>query len=88
MAHEHQPVRAEHVISLIRQGTGGADYDCLFGHRIKGTGPFAEVLKQRFQLSCKKLGLKMGEAPATRDDLFRIPPAAGDQFGLFEPNNF
>lgn len=81
--HEHQPLRAEHVISLIRQSRGGADYDSRFGHRMRGTGPFAKVLKQRFQLSCKKLGLKMGEAPATRDDLFRIPPAPGDQFGLF-----
>ncbi|MFK8048987.1 MAG: PA0069 family radical SAM protein [Halioglobus sp.] len=80
---EHQPLRADHVISLIRQSRGGADYDSRFGHRMRGTGPFAEVLRQRFKLSCKKLGLKMGEAPATRDDLFRIPPAAGDQIGLF-----
>ena len=85
--HEHQPLRAEHVISLIRQSRGGADYDSRFGHRMKGTGPFADVLKQRFRLSCKKLGLKMGGAAATRDDLCRIPFAAGDQFGLFEPNN-
>jgi DNA repair photolyase len=81
--HQHQPLRAEHIISLIRQSRGGADYDSRFGHRMRGTGPFAEVPKQRFRLSCKKLGLNMGEAPATREDLFRVPPAAGEQFSLF-----
>ena len=83
--HEHQPLRAQHVISLIRQSRGGADYDSRFGHRMRGTGPFADILKQRFQLSCKKLGLNMGEAPASRTDLFRVPPETGDQFGLFDP---
>ena len=82
--HEHQPLRAEHVISLIRQSRGGADYDSRFGHRMRGTGPFADVLKQRFQLSCKKLGLNMGETPASRTDLFLVPPGTGDQFGLFD----
>ena len=81
---EHYPLRAEHVISLIRQSRGGAEYDSRFGHRMRGTGVFAEVLKQRFQLSCKKLGLTMGEAPASRSDLFRVPPKTGDQFGLFD----
>jgi DNA repair photolyase len=82
--HEHYPQRAEHVISLIRQSRGGADNDSRFGHRMRGTGPFAELIRQRFQLSCKNLGLTVGEAPASRDDLFRVPPRAGDQFGLFD----
>jgi DNA repair photolyase len=82
--HQHQPGRAEHVISLIRQSRGGANYDSRFGYRMSGTGPFAEILKQRFSLSCKKLGLNMGEAPASRVDLFRVPAAPGQQFSLFE----
>lgn len=82
--HEHQPMRAQHIISLIRQSRGGSDYDSRFGHRMRGTGPFAEVLKQRFRLSCKKLGLNMGESPASRSDLFRVPPSTGDQFSLFD----
>jgi DNA repair photolyase len=81
---EHYPLRAEHVISLIRQSRGGAEYDSRFGHRMRGTGVFAEVLKQRFQLLCKKLGLTIGEAPPSRSDLFRVPPKTGDQFGLFD----
>ncbi|MEH6569033.1 MAG: PA0069 family radical SAM protein [Halioglobus sp.] len=82
--YEHYPLRAEHIISIIRQSRGGADYDSRFGHRMRGTGVFSEVLKQRFQLACKKQGFTMGEAPANRSDLFRVPPKSGDQFGLFD----
>jgi len=81
--HQHYPLRAAHVISLIRQSRGGSDNDSRFGHRMRGTGHFAEVLKQRFELSCKKLGLNMGEDPAARTDLFRVPARTGDQFTLF-----
>ena len=80
---EHQPLRADHVISLIQQSRGGADYDSRFGHRMRGTGPFAEVLAQRFSLSCKKLGLDRGEAPASRCNIFQVPPKTGDQIALF-----
>ena len=82
--HQHYPLRAAHVISLIRQSRGGSDNDSRFGHRMRGTGHFAEVLKQRFELSCKKLGLNMGEDPAARTDLFRVPARTGDQFSLFD----
>ena len=85
--HQHHALRAEHIISLIRQSRGGADYDSRFGHRMRGTGPFADVLKQRFNLSCRKLGLAMGEAPASRDDLFRVPASSGDQLSLFDTSS-
>ncbi|MFV0277918.1 MAG: PA0069 family radical SAM protein [Parahaliea sp.] len=71
---QHYPGRAAHVLSLLRQSRGGADYDSRFGHRMRGTGVFAELLSQRFRLSCKKLGLNMGESPALRCDLFSPPP--------------
>ncbi|MCB1679064.1 MAG: PA0069 family radical SAM protein [Halioglobus sp.] len=76
---QHYPLRASHVISLLRQCHGGADYDNRFGHRMRGTGTFAQLLEQRFRLCCKQLGLQRGEAPPTRTDLFRPPaPTAGD----------
>jgi DNA repair photolyase len=71
----HHPLRAAHVISVLRQCRGGADNDPRFGHRMRGSGPFAELLRQRFRLSCKKLGLNMGEPVAGRCDLFCAPPA-------------
>jgi DNA repair photolyase len=92
--HQHYPLRADHVISLLRQSRGGADYDSRFGHRMRGTGAFAEVLAQRFKLCCKQLGLEQGESVATRTDLFTPPtvtPArrsatrteGSEQFDLF-----
>jgi DNA repair photolyase len=69
----HYPLRASHVMSLLRQSRGGRDNDPRFGHRMRGSGPFAELLRQRFRLSCKKLGLTMGEPAAARCDLF-VPP--------------
>ena len=84
--HQHYPLRAEHVISLLRQSRGGEDYDSRFGHRMRGTGTFADLLSQRFALACKRLGLAMGEAPGGRTDLFRPPrpgTAGSPQIDLF-----
>jgi DNA repair photolyase len=71
--HEHYPLRAEHVISLLRQSRGGADNDSRFGHRMRGTGTFADLLAQRFRLACKRLGLSQHEPIPTRADLFVAP---------------
>ncbi len=71
--HLHYPLRAEHVISLLRQSRGGADYDSRFGHRMRGTGTFADVLAQRFRLSCKRLGINLRGPVTTRTDLFKPP---------------
>jgi DNA repair photolyase len=71
--YEHYPLRAEHVISLLRQSRGGADNDSRFGHRMRGTGTFADLLSQRFKVSCKRLGLNQREQFSTRTDLFEPP---------------
>ncbi|HEX5208807.1 MAG TPA: PA0069 family radical SAM protein [Steroidobacteraceae bacterium] len=71
----HYPDRAEHVMSLVRQMRGGKDYDPTFGTRMRGTGPVAELLRSRFQIACRRLGLGTGrhQPPDTR--LFRPPRA-------------
>ncbi|MFV3075654.1 PA0069 family radical SAM protein [Niveispirillum fermenti] len=78
----HYPDRAERVLSLIRQSRDGALYRSAFGTRMKGTGPYAELLRQRFRLAARRLGLN-----ARRWDMdcsrFRVPPAVGDQLQLF-----
>ncbi len=53
----HYPDRARHVMSLINQARGGKDYDARFGQRMVGTGPFAELLRTRFDLAARRLGL-------------------------------
>src|SRR5579864_8765546 len=44
------PGRARHVMSLIRQMRGGKDYDAAWHTRMKGTGPYAEMIAKRFQM--------------------------------------
>jgi DNA repair photolyase len=58
---EHHPDRAKHVMSLMQQSRGGKDYDSRFGHRLRGTGPYADLLRTRFELATRKLGLAASE---------------------------
>ncbi|NNF41055.1 MAG: PA0069 family radical SAM protein, partial [Woeseiaceae bacterium] len=53
----HFPDRARHVTSLIRQCSGGRDYDNRFGYRQTGRGPYAEMLAKRFKAAGRRLGL-------------------------------
>jgi len=53
----HYPERAEHVLSLVRQASGGKQYDNRFGVRQTGRGPYADMLATRFKAACKRFGL-------------------------------
>jgi DNA repair photolyase len=79
---EHYPDRASRVLSLIRQMRDGAIYQSGFGTRMKGTGPYADLLRQRFQLTVRRLKLnnRSWEMDCSK---FRIPPSQGDQLRLF-----
>ena len=55
----HFPDRRAHVMSLVRQASGGRDYDHRFGIRQTGRGPYAAMLAARFKTACQKFGLKM-----------------------------
>jgi len=57
----HYPQRAAHVMSLVRQVRGGEVYDSRFGVRMRGEGPFADLLAQRFSKAIKRLGLDRRE---------------------------
>ena len=80
--HEHYPLKAEHVMTRVRDTRGGREYVAEFGERMRGRGAFAEMIAQRFKLASKKLGL----VPRDYDlnaAAFRAPPRSGDQLGLF-----
>jgi DNA repair photolyase len=77
-----RPDRARRVRSLIRQTRGGRDYDSDWSQRMKGTGPIADLMAQRFRSACRRLGLSTARAPL-RTDLFSPPPRPGDQIELF-----
>jgi DNA repair photolyase len=69
----HYPDRAEHVMSVIRQMRGGKDYDSSFGTRMRGTGPLAELLRARFHVACRRLGLGTGRHQPPNTSLFKPP---------------
>ena len=81
LATDH-PDRASRVMSLVRQMRGGLDYDAEWGKRMKGEGPIAELMSQRFQRAKKRYGLN-ARYDGLDLSLFKVPPKAGDQGDLF-----
>ena len=78
---EHFPDRAEHVMSLIRSTRDGRENDPRFGSRMVGSGAWAQLLRDRFTLACKRHGLIKGNMRALSLAHFR-PPCAGGQMSL------
>jgi len=76
------PDRAERVMSLVRQMRGGRDYDPQWGKRMKGEGPIADLIGQRFKIARRRFGLDRTFPPLDITQ-FKIPPKAGDQMDLF-----
>jgi DNA repair photolyase len=79
----HFPLKAAHVLSLIRDMRGGRENDARFGTRMQGQGEVAELIGRRFRLAARRVGL--GEDRRTELNLqaFRAPRAAGPQLALF-----
>lgn len=77
---DHCPDRAERVMARVRDVHGGKTYDPKFGQRMRGRGVLADLIAQRFDLACKRNGLKTGTIDL-RSDLFRVP-GRGEQLSL------
>jgi DNA repair photolyase len=78
---EHEPGRAAHVLSIVRQMRGGKAYDSRWGKRMRGTGVHAELLASRYRLASRRLGLTRRDWSLDTSQ-FRPPPRAGDQLRL------
>ena len=76
---EHFPDRAAKVMATIRSLRGGRDNDPDFFSRMRGQGPWADLLRTRFAIAAKKYGLRNARF-GLRTDLFRQPE--GDQMRL------
>lgn len=81
LAHNY-PLKAEHVMSHVRQMRGGRENDPNFGSRHRGTGLLAQLLARRFAIACRRLGLNRDDRAPLETGLFR-PPSAGGQMDLF-----
>ncbi len=79
----HYPDRARKVRGRIRDLRGGRDNDPRFGHRMRGQGPWAELLKRRFDASCRKTGLGSHRESPLTTELFRPPNRSPDQMELW-----
>jgi DNA repair photolyase len=79
---EHFPQRSNHVMSVIRDMRGGRDNDPRFGSRMRGTGPYAELLRQRFQIAVKRLDLNRRGREGFSTALFTPPTPPGSQLRL------
>ncbi|WP_132546576.1 PA0069 family radical SAM protein [Rhodovulum euryhalinum] len=78
----HRPDRAGRVMARLREMHGGRDYAPDWGRRMRGEGPYAQMIGQRFRVAAARLGLAR-DLPELRTDLFRVPPKSGDQLSLF-----
>jgi DNA repair photolyase len=79
---QHYPDRAARVMARVREMRGGRDNDARFGSRMTGQGIWAELLRQRFDKACARLGLNREriELDLTR---FRRPAVDSPQASLF-----
>jgi len=78
---ENVPDRASRVIRNIQETRGGKDYDSGYGTRMRGTGPHADLIAQRFKKATRRLGLDRQLAPL-RTDLFVAPREPSPQLSL------
>ena len=79
----NEPSRAQKILSLIKQARGGKLNDPRWGTRMTGEGPYAQMLRRRFDVATARLGLnrKRLEHDTSR---FRPPAPTGAQRSLFE----
>jgi len=75
---QHFPERASRVMARIREMRGGADNSSRFGDRMKGSGIWAQLLRQRFQKACARLGLNRARVELDLT-LFRRPTCPPEQ---------
>lgn len=78
---QHYPDRAARIMGHVRAMHDGADYSAEWGARMKGSGVYADLVANRFQVAIKRLGLN-DRVPKLRCDLFAVPGRA-QQLSLF-----
>jgi DNA repair photolyase len=70
----HFPERAQRVMNRIRDMRNGKDYHAEFGSRMRGEGVWADLMRQRFLKTLKRLGIHHHGRFADLDcSIFRKP---------------
>ncbi|MBT9487830.1 MAG: PA0069 family radical SAM protein [Rubrivivax sp.] len=79
---QHVPQKAERIMARLRDMRGGQDNDARFGHRMRGQGVWAQLLRQRFEKACARLGLNRARVELDLSR-FRRPSRQPGQASLF-----
>ncbi len=76
----HFPDRGEKVMGIVRSMRGGRDNDPGFFTRMQPSGVWADLLRDRFRLACKRAGI--GKLRFELDTSAFRPPETGAQLRL------
>ena len=68
---QHFPARKDKVLNRVRALRDGKLNDSRFGHRMRGTGIWAEQIDTLFRISHRRLHYE--DAPPSRPTLFNAP---------------
>jgi DNA repair photolyase len=77
----HYPQRADRILARVQDMRGGKDYDADFATRMKGKGPWADLIGQRFRKAATRLGFNRERFPF--DTTQFQPPRLDGQGSLF-----
>jgi DNA repair photolyase len=83
---KHFPDRAEHVMNRIRDMKRGRENVSDFGERMRGTGIYADLIRQRFRKSCARLNLRAENLAELDTSIFSPPISTSEtkpQMSLF-----
>ncbi|MGB0921818.1 MAG: PA0069 family radical SAM protein [Alphaproteobacteria bacterium] len=79
---EVAPDKLARVMRHVREARSGNDNDSAHFQRMRGKGPYAELLASRFRIALKRHRLKVNR-PGLRTDLFAVPDSLRPQLDLF-----
>jgi len=75
------PDRAARIMNRVREMHDGKDYSAQWGRRMRGEGPYADLIRRRFDVTTKRLGLNRS-LPDLNTTSFAVP-GRGQQLALF-----
>jgi len=79
---QHVPERAARIMARVREMRGGKDNDSRYGTRLTGQGVWAQLLRQRFDKACARLGYRRERVELDLTQ-FRPPGRQAGQGQLF-----
>ena len=68
----HMPDRKEKILNRVRAMRDGQLNESRFHERMRGKGPFAEQIKQMFDVACRRIGI-YGTKPTLSTAAFSRP---------------